>query len=365
MSPEQRYRSALDRGEFLPDPAQAALVARTQLLYETLIRDAERPRSMLAGLRGMIRGETPPAVKGLYIWGGVGRGKTLLVNNFYDSLPFEEKLRIHFHSFMQYVHGELKALGNRQDPLTLVADGLCEDTRVICFDEFHVSDIADAMILGGLLRELFVRGITLVATSNIAPDDLYKDGLQRARFLPAIELIKTHTEVVTLDGEVDYRLRALERAEIYHCPLDDNADSALNSAFENLSPEQVVECPVIEIAGREIEAVRTAEGIAWFHFPVLCETPRSAADYVEIARRYHTVVVSGIPRFDDEKKDSALRFVHLVDALYEHRVNLIASADARPASLYTGGRLEVKMARAVSRLEEMQTRDYLARRHAP
>lgn len=365
MNPEQRYRAALEKEELLPDAAQAALVARIQSLFEALNQTSNRPRGVFEGLRGMIRRDHRPPVKGLYVWGNVGRGKSLLVNIFYDALSFEEKLRIHFHAFMQYVHGELKALGNHQDPLALVADGLCRDTRIICFDEFHVSDIADAMILGGLLGHLFERGVTLVATSNIAPDDLYKDGLQRARFLPAIELIKVHTNVVTLDGKVDYRLRALERAEIYHCPLDDKAESALLDAFEGLSPGYVVESPVIEVAGRGINAVRAAEGIAWFAFSELCETPRSAVDYLEIARRFHTVLVSGVPLIDDQMRDSALRFVHMVDALYEHKVNLIISADAVPDSLYRGSALKVKMARAVSRLEEMQTRDYLARQHAP
>lgn len=365
MIPEQRYRNALETGELQADAAQAALVARTQLLFEALIRPLERPRSVLDGLRGMIRNQTRTPVKGLYIWGSVGRGKTLLVNNFYDALPFEDKLRIHFHSFMQYVHGELKALGNRQDPLAMVAEGLCGDTRIICFDEFHVSDIADAMILGGLLRKLFQLGVTLVATSNIAPDDLYKDGLQRARFLPAIEMIKTHTEVFTLDGEFDYRLRALERAEIYHYPLDGHAETSLREAFDGLLPDNVMESPVIEVAGRGVTAVRAAEGIAWFEFSELCETPRSASDYIEIARRFHTVLVSGVPILDDDKRDSTLRFVHLVDAFYEHRVNLIASAGAPPDSLYRGKSLKVKVARAMSRLQEMQSREYLARQHAP
>lgn len=365
MNPEQRYRAALERGKLLPDAAQAALVRRTRALFEALDPATQRRRGVLDGLRGMIGTAKRPPVKGLYIWGDVGRGKSLLVNLFYDALPFEDKLRIHFHSFMQYVHEELKELGNRQDPLALVADGLSRDTRVICFDEFHVSDIADAMILGGLLESLFDRGVTLVATSNIAPDDLYKNGLQRARFLPAIELIKAHTDVVSLDGEVDYRLRALERAEIYHSPLDDKAESALRDAFQGLSPDHVAESPVIEIAGREVNAVRGAEGIAWFEFSELCETPRSAADYIEIARRFHTVLVSGVPLLHDEKRDSALRFVHMVDALYEHRVNLIVSAESTPNSLYRGSALKVKMARAVSRLEEMQSREYLARQHAP
>ncbi len=364
-SPRQRYLAAVERGELLPNPAQAELVNQTQALYEALTGDSDRPRSILDGLRGIVRERNRAPVKGLYIWGGVGRGKTLLVNYFYDALPFESKLRIHFHAFMQYVHGELKALARRENPLSTVADGLARDTRVICFDEFHVSDIADAMILGGLLEGLFQRGVTLVATSNIAPDDLYKDGLQRARFLPAIELIKQHTRVVELDSILDYRLRALERVEIYHYPLDPQAEAGLGDAFDKLGPENVVESPTIEIAGRGVHALRVADGIAWFNFAELCETPRSAADYIEIARRFHTVLISSAPQLGDDRRDSVLRFIHLIDALYERSVNLVISAEAPPARLYTGNKLKDKFARAASRLEEMQTRDYLAREHMP
>ncbi len=365
LTPRQRYFAAVERGELLPDPAQAELVKCTQALYEALTRDSAKPRSILDGLRGIIRERNRAPVKGLYIWGGVGRGKTLLVNSLHDALPFESKLKIHFHAFMQYVHGELKALGQREKPLALVADGLARDTRVICFDEFHVSDIADAMILGGLLERLFERGVTLVATSNIAPDDLYKDGLQRARFLPAIELIKQHTRVVELNSILDYRLRALERVEIYHHPLDAQADANLADAFEKLCPENVVESPVIEIAGRGVDALRAADGIAWFDFAALCETPRSASDYIEIARRFHTVLLARVPQLSDENRDGALRFIHLIDALYERSVNLVISAQAPPGTLYTGQKLKQKFARAASRLEEMQALDYLAREHMP
>ncbi|MDH3315720.1 MAG: cell division protein ZapE [Gammaproteobacteria bacterium] len=364
-APIQHYLAAVERGELLPDPAQVELVSRTQVLYEELTRDSSKRKSIFDGLRGIVREKNRAPVKGLYIWGGVGRGKTLLMNYFHDALPFEGKLRIHFHAFMHYIHGELKALGQRESPLALVADGLARDTRVICFDEFHVSDIADAMILGGLLANLFERGVTLVATSNIAPDDLYKDGLQRARFFPAIELIKKHTTILELDSILDYRLRALERVEIYHHPLDHQADAALFDAFEQLHPENVVDAPVIEIAGRDVAVVRSAEGIAWFDFAALCETPRSAADYIEIARRFHTVLVARVPRLDDERRDSALRFIHLIDALYERSVNLVISADAPPPALYMGQKLKQKFARAASRLEEMQTREYLAREHKP
>lgn len=365
LTPRRRYLAALERGDLMPDPEQADLVDRTEALHQELVAASPAPRGLLNGLREIIADRSRTPVKGLYVWGGVGRGKTLIVNNFHDALPFEDKRRVHFHAFMQFVHGELKLLGQQEDPLDLVAGKIAEDTRVLCFDEFHVSDIADAMILGGLMKALFRRGVTLVATSNIAPDDLYKDGLQRARFLPAIELIKTHTHVIRLDGGLDYRTRALERGDIYYSPLDERADSGLRSAFEGLNPENAVEAPVIDVAGREIAAERAADGIAWFGFGALCESPRSAADYIEIARRFHTLILSGVPRLDDERRDSVLRFVHLVDALYEHSVNLVISAEAPPAGLYAGGRLAQKFARTASRLEEMQTHDYLSRPHTP
>lgn len=361
-SPRERYARDVARGKLSPDPAQARVVGAFQELYEQ-VRDLPAPGQRVGGLFGLLGPRRPQPLRGIYLWGGVGQGKTLIMNEFFDSLSIPSKLRVHFHAFMQYVHDELDALGPHRDPLGRVADGLSADTQVVCFDEFQVHDITDAMLLGRLLKGLFERGVTLVATSNVEPDHLYRDGLQRSRFLPAIEAIKTHTRVLRLDGETDYRLRALERADTYHWPLDEDAERALALCFDGLNPREATEGTVLDIAGREVPALRTAEGIAWFEFEALCATARSSIDYIEVARRFHTVLVSKVPVMDDERHDAALRFVHLVDELYERHVNLVVSAAAPPAALYVGIRHEARFARTRSRLVEMQSRPYLSRPH--
>ena len=362
LSPRQRFLQEIEQGRLRCDAAQMHTVHAFEDLYERMLR-AAAPRERAGGLLGLLGSRRPPPVRGIYLWGGVGRGKTLIMNAFFDALPFPSKLRVHFHAFMQYVHEELEALGPKRDPLSLVADGLAADTRIVCFDEFQVSDITDAMLLGRLLEALFERGVTLVATSNTAPKRLYRDGLQRSRFLPAIALLETHTQVLHLESGIDYRLRALERADTYHCPLGDRADSAMALCFRALSPSDAAEGEVLAIAGRDLPARMTGEGTAWFEFEVLCATARSSVDYMEIARRFHSVLVANIPVLDDERLDDALRFVHLVDVFYERCVNLIVSAAAPPAALYTGKRLGARYARTHSRLVEMQSRDYLSRAH--
>ncbi len=364
-TPEAVYRRELREGTLEADPAQARVVEALQGLYEALPAPVAPARGWLAGLRERLAGRRRAPVRGLYLWGGVGSGKTHLVNVFHCCLPIENKLRIHFHSFMQRVHDELRRLGEVADPLDHVARGLAHDARVISFDEFHVSDIGDAMLLGRLLEKLFERGVTLVATSNTAPDDLYRDGLQRARFLRAIELIKAHTRVMEVTAATDYRLRALEQAEIYHCPLDDTAHESLLRCFQSLGPEHVLEHRDLDVLGRPVRARYLADGIAWFDFAALCETPRSSADYIEIARRYHTLLLSDVPVMDDRDRDRVLRFIHLVDELYDRRVNLAMSADAAPDALYAGQRLASQFQRTRSRLVEMRSREYLARGHVP
>ena len=362
LTPRQRFSQELEQESLRYDAAQMRAVDAFDALYERMLR-TPAPRSRAGALIGLLASQRPPPVRGIYLWGGVGRGKTMIMNAFFDALPFASKLRVHFHAFMQYVHEELEALGPRRDPLRLVADGLAADTRIVCFDEFQVSDITDAMLLGRLLEALFERGVTLVATSNTSPARLYWDGLQRSRFLPAIELIETRTEVLHLESGPDYRLRALERADTYHCPLGGGADRALARCFRALSPSGAVEGEVLAIAERDLPTRMTGEGTAWFEFEVLCATARSSVDYVEIARRFHSVLISNVPVMDDLRIDDALRFVHLVDVLYERCVNLIVSAAAPPAALYTGKRLEARYARTRSRLVEMQSRDYLSRAH--
>ena len=367
-TPLARYEKDLERDDFNYDPAQKAAVQKLQDLYDALIeRHQQAPKtSLFARLLGKNTTVTEP-VKGLYFWGGVGRGKTYLMDNFYESLPFAQKMRAHFHRFMRRVHSELKTLDGQKNPLEIVADRIASDARIICFDEFFVSDITDAMILATLLEALFRRGVSLVATSNIIPDGLYKDGLQRARFIPAIELLNTHTDVVNVDGGVDYRLRALEQAELYHYPLDSQADISLRQSFESLVPdlEELQEDVEVEVEGRSIAARAEAEDVIWFDFQSLCDGPRSQNDYIELAREYHAVVVSDIPQLNRDSDDLARRFINLVDEFYDRNVKLVLSAAVPLADLYAGGRLSFEFERTTSRLLEMQSHEFLSRPHRP
>ncbi|HSG65237.1 MAG TPA: cell division protein ZapE, partial [Gammaproteobacteria bacterium] len=318
-------------------------------------------RSRLATLAGRRRS----AVSGVYLCGPVGRGKTFLMDLFYASLPFADKRRQHFHRFMNAVHTDLKKFRQHADPLELVAGNVAAETRVICFDELAVADIADAMILGNLFAALFARGVTLVATSNVGPRDLYKDGLQRQRFLPAIRLIEAHTEVLRLDGPLDFRLRALERADVYQHPIGQAAEQKLAEFFAEIAPEPGVSDMQIEVLGRRLEVRREANGIIWFDFAEICDGPRSQADYIEISRCYHTVLVSNVPQFTRSMENQARRFIALVDEFYDRRVNLILSAAVPPAELYAGQKLRFEFQRTKSRLEEMQSHEYLAAPHLP
>ena len=363
MTPLQRYQNDLRAGDFCRDPAQLAAVQCTQRLYDELVAEHIPGANWLRRLARRVTGGKQPAIKGLYLWGGVGRGKTYIVDAFFLCLPLEKKMRMHFHRFMQKVHNELKSLDNVQNPLQAVADGFRKQTDVICFDEFHVSDITDAMLLHGLLGALFERGVVLVATSNEHPDQLYRDGLQRERFLPAIELIKAHTDIINMDGGVDYRLRYLDRAEIYHCPLDERAPAMLLTNFDHIAPDRGVSNRTIEIEGRKIETVRHADGVVWFDFQAICDGPRGAADYIEIARQYQTVLIADVPRMHEDSNDQAKRFITLVDEFYDRNVKLILTAAAAPGELYTGQRLATAFTRTVSRLIEMQSHEYLARQH--
>ncbi|MFB9885739.1 cell division protein ZapE [Balneatrix alpica] len=366
MTPLERYRQDLTRPDFLYDPAQEQAVMHLQRVYEELLVRQHQPKSgLLQRLSTKFAKKQVEPVKGLYFWGGVGRGKTYLMDTFYDCLPFEQKLRLHFHRFMQRVHEDLKALAGTPNPLVVIGRKYAAETRVLCFDEFFVTDITDAMILGGLLEQLFANGVTLVTTSNIVPDGLYKDGLQRQRFLPAIALLNKHTEVVNVDGGVDYRLRALEQAELYHWPLDAAADVSLNESFTALVPdiEELEEAPVLQINGRGIRARKICEDVAWFDFVELCDGPRSQNDYIELAKEFHAVLVSNVPQLGGNKDDQARRFINLVDEFYDSGVKLILSAEVALHELYAGGRLSFEFERTTSRLLEMQSKEYLARAH--
>jgi cell division protein ZapE len=294
-TPWQRYQSDLNTESFSHDPAQEAAVRRLDDLHARLLARHDRGRGFAARL-GRRLGRPAAPERGLYLWGGVGRGKTYLMDAFHDCLPFERKLRVHFHRFMQRVHRELTELKGQKNPLERVAERLAAEAEVICFDEFFVSDIADAMILGNVLEAVFERGIALVATSNIAPDGLYENGLQRARFLPAIALLKEHTEVLNVDAGTDYRLRTLEQAELYHYPLGPVADAGLEDSFARLAPDLVQNWQRIEVNGRYLTCRRLADDVVWFEFPELCGGPRSQNDYIELAREFHAVVLSGVPR---------------------------------------------------------------------
>lgn len=368
-SPQARYEKDLSQSGFSRDPAQALAVSELQAFYERIIRahNAGGATSVLGRLKGLLGKPAVAPVKGLYMWGGVGRGKTYLMDVFYDALPFEQKMRTHFHRFMRRVHAELTKNKGKQDPLKLVADTIAAEAKVICFDEFFVVDITDAMILGNLLQELFARGVSLVATSNIEPDGLYKDGLQRVRFLPAIEMLKQYTHVLNVDGGVDYRLRALEQAALYYTPLGEGAERAIDECFERLAPDalHVEKDKSLLVEGRNIRSKKVADDVVWFEFDDICDGPRSQNDYIELACEYHAVLVSGVPEMGARNDDKARRFIYLVDEFYDRNVKLILSAELPIERLYSTGRLEFEFQRTVSRVLEMQSHEYLSRAHKP
>lgn len=362
MSLSSDYQRALADNGYREDPAQRRAVDVLERVRRDLVA-RQAASGPLARLRRRLlgTGATPP--RGAYLWGGVGRGKTFAMDLFFDSLPFEDKLRAHFHRLMYRVHRRLGETDQRRDPLDGVAEELAGQARVICFDEFFVSDIGDAMILDRLLRGLFERQVCLVATSNIPPPQLYADGLQRQKFLPAIELIETHTEVVEVDGDTDYRLRVLEQADIYHSPLSRQAEENLERYFREIAPDTGTRGQALEVLGRDIETRRRADGVVWFDFDALCGGPRSQNDYIEIARSFQTVLLSEVPLLDGLKENEARRFIALVDEFYDRRVKLIISAACPIDELYAGQRLVREFERTRSRLREMQSHEYLAARH--
>lgn len=367
MTPEQHYRADLKKEGFQYDPSQEMAVSHLQQFWEALVEVEQKSgnKSLLQRL-GVVKAPVE-CVRGLYFWGGVGRGKTYLMDVFFDSLPFERKYRTHFHRFMQRVHRRLKALDGQKNPLDTIAAELAAEYRVICFDEFFVSDIADAMILGGLFQQMFSRGVSLLATSNIVPDDLYKDGLQRQRFLPAIAALKEHTRVLNVDGGVDYRLRTLQQAPLFYSPAGQSADVKLLEVMQNLvtSHADWREDVSLEVEGRKILARRVCEDVVWFDFKSLCDGPRSQNDYIELAREFHTVLLSDVPQLYREVDDQARRFINLVDEFYDRNVKLIISAAVGLTELYAGGKLDFEFQRTQSRLLEMQSTEFLARPHRP
>jgi cell division protein ZapE len=357
--PSAAYAAGVARGEWQDDAAQHPALRELDRLHVALSAPADGG-GFLSRLFG---NDTPDAPRGLYLWGGVGRGKTFLIDLFYDGLPIAQKRRTHFHRFMREVHERLRAHAGQRDPLAAIAKEWRASLRVLVLDEFFVSDIGDAMLLARLLERLFAEGIVLVTSSNAAPSDLYKDGLQRARFLPAIALVQKHCVVVHLDSPQDYRLRALTQSPVYRAPLDADSDAWLRERWEALSHACPREDGPFVVDGREIGARARAEGMAWFDFAALCEGPRGTSDYIELARECHTVLLGGIPKLTPLNDDAARRFVNLVDELYDRHVNLVCTADAPPMALYSGERLVAAFERTASRLIEMQSADYLALEH--
>ena len=357
--PLSRYQALIKAGTIQPDPAQHEAVILLDDRYQAVCR---QPDGWLKRLR-----RRPSNPEGLYLHGLVGRGKTMLMDLFAESLEAagQPVWRIHFHRFMDQTQNRLHQLGKRQNPLKIVAGEIAGRTRVLCFDEFHVADIADAMILGELLKTLFKRGVSLVATSNTEPDQLYADGLQRARFLPAIEAIKQHCQVHELGASEDYRLRELVRHPVYYCPDDEQTRQDLAEEFIGLAAGERISSQPLEIRGHQIQPLKRAGSVAWFDFATLCQGPRASGDYIELARRFGTLIISDLPQLGHDDNDAARRLIHLVDECYDRAVKLIIAAAVPPQQLYTGQRLARPFERTVSRLIEMQSKDYLSLPHRP
>ena len=359
----ERYAAEIAARHWHADEAQTRVVTRLEQLRVEL-RGAQRSAGMLERLRQRLwprRGRSGP--RGIYLWGGVGRGKTWLMDLFFDSLTHTPRRRLHFHHLMRDVHEGLAAIRMRQEPLSVLARRMARRARVWYLDELQVNDIGDAMILGGLLEELLRQGITLVVTSNQPPGQLYRDGLQRARFLPAIALLERELDVLHIDSGVDYRLRQLRQAPIYLPSSEDASRVKLLALFERLAQAHAPAERHLNIGGRVIDARRRSGGVVWFGFASLCESARSATDYAALAHDFHTVFLSRVPILDEQHEDAARRFIALVDEFYDQGVKLIISAEAPPAGLYRGQRLGFEFQRTASRLVEMQSEQYLARGH--
>jgi len=351
------YEALLKERGYKTDPAQRAAAQRLQALYTELVAFKAARRTRLHKLLSR-----PRMPKSVYFWGGVGRGKSFLMDCFFDAIPYQRKRRVHFHAFMQEVQNDLKTLNNEPDPLQKVADRISRQTRLLCFDEFHVSDIADAMILGRLLDALFARGTVFVMTSNYPPDGLYPNGLQRINFLSTIEMIKRRFDVVEVDHGTDYRLRQMEKIETYLVPADAEADGKMAQDFRQIAAIDE-SGDTIEVLGRSMRVRRHGPGVVWFDFRDLCGGPRSQNDYLEIAREYHTLLLSKVPKMDAGMSNEARRFTWLIDVLYDHRVKIVISAEVEAHELYLTGHNAHEFVRTVSRLIEMRSREYLSEAH--
>lgn len=353
MDVREFYDHALSERGFNSDEAQQRAIDRLQSAYEEWMKFKSQRSSTIKRLINR-----PDVPRGVYMWGGVGRGKSFLMDSFYSVVPLVRKTRLHFHEFMRDVHRQLDELKGIANPLDEVARRIAKKYRLICFDEFHVSDIADAMILYNLLKGLFDHGVSFVMTSNYKPETLYPEGLHRDRMLPTIQLLNDRLDVMNIDAGIDYRKRALEQVKIYHTPLNAQTDSALRDAFAAVA-ETADEDPHVHIEAREIRALRRAGSAIWFDFATLCGGPRSQNDYLELASRFQTVILSAIPRMSVAMSSEARRFTWLIDVFYDHKVKLIMSAEVEPEELYTEGTLANEFHRTVSRIIEMQSREYM------
>jgi len=369
VTPTSQYLKALNEGSHQPDDVQKEAVSRLDIIYQELVNStppAPRTSGLMARV-GKLWGKREDTkhmpVRGLYMWGGVGRGKTWLMDLFYQSLPGERKQRLHFHRFMLRVHDELTELQGQSDPLEIIADRFKAETDVLCFDEFFVSDITDAMLLGGLMKALFARGITLVATSNIPPDELYRNGLQRARFLPAIDAIKQHCDVMNVDAGVDYRLRTLTQAHLWLSPLNDETRTQMDKLWLALAGAKRENSPTLEINHRPLATMGVENQTLAVSFTTLCVDARSQHDYIALSRLFHTVMLFDVPVMTRLMESEARRFIALVDEFYERHVKLVVSAEVPLYEIYQGERLKFEFQRCLSRLQEMQSEEYLKREH--
>lgn len=353
LSPSQQYQADLADPSFHSDPCQAEAMTKLDDIYRKLCLQQQKKQRWLLG-----SGKNK-AVKGLYMWGGVGTGKSYLMNTFFNCLPFENKLRLHFHEFMRQVHHELTEIQGTKNPLQVLAKRWAKKTAVLCFDEFFVKDIADAMILGNLFSALFERGLCLVTTSNRIPSELYKNGLQRDRFLPAIEIIKQHVDVLHVDNNIDYRLEKIKPADVYFTPLTEQATQQLMQAFHYYAGNDVTPEHMLMINKRDIIATRCSDTVAWFEFSTLCEQPLGSEDYLALAEKFAVIIIANIPKFNHYKNDAAVRFINLIDVLYDKHTLLIVSAASPSKTLYQGDKWAFEFQRTESRLMEMQSEAYI------
>ncbi|HUH60544.1 MAG TPA: cell division protein ZapE [Candidimonas sp.] len=354
MNVRKYYYHVLEERGYQCDDAQLAAINRLQTYFDEWL-NFKRARS--SSLKKIFR--RPPVPRGVYLWGGVGRGKSFLMDAFYLTVPVKRKTRLHFHEFMRGVHNELKQVRGQQDPLDEVARRIAKRYRLICFDEFHVSDVADAMILYRLLLKLFEHGTSFVMTSNYEPSTLYPDGLHRDRILPAIKLIQQKMDVLNVDVGVDYRQRTLEQVRMYLTPVTPDTRRELKEIFDRLLDTTAPLEPLLVVENRELAPIALGGNIVWFDFETLCAGPRSQNDYLDLASRFHTVILSDVPRMGPMQASEARRFTWLIDVFYDHKVKLIISAECAPEELYTNGPMSNEFHRTVSRITEMQSREYL------